>query len=747
MANADAKVDLGAELMTPAAVQNPHDIYDRMRAESAVYWSDAQNAWLVTGYHEAQAILAAHEDFMSGETRGRNVFKLTPQERAERPMINRVATTPALSFADQPLHTFHRSLVSRPLAPMQVRGQKPWVVQRCDQLVDAMVGQREPDVVTGLALPISLSLVVRMFGASPEHEPFYQDLANRNRQYFGTFDPDEEMTSRTEAVLARFDEHLDELVAQKTASPDNSFLSGLIAGAPDGRQLPRDELYMMSLIFLGAAFQTTIAGISATLLGLLRSGQDDLVRQNPRSAQAAFNEALRWEAPAHRLARRARHDIQFFGQQIRAGDFIWIYLGAANRDPAVFEDPDRYDMTRDAIPHFGFGNGVHFCAGAGLAQLEGVTAVTALLERFPDLRLAESWTPNWNEVEYPSARSLTSLRVELGRALTITRAIEPKVPLTATRAAGRALTQLHVTRVETVADGVKTVDLIDVTGAPLPPWTPGAHIAVQLPDGGERQFSLCGDPQDSSTWQIAVLHEPEGRGGSTWIHESVHAGQFIPVREPLNNFNLVDAPSYVFIAGGIGITPILPMIRDVERRGKPWKLHYAGRTRSSLAFCAELEEYGERVTVHTSDAGRMSLPEILADVPAGTAVYCCGPERMIEAVEAHTGPEVSVHVERFRPREQDFGPDREFEVVGDASGVSVIVRPGVSIVAALETVGIYIPTSCGEGTCGTCETGVLLGIPEHRDSVLTDDERLTNRTLMPCCSRAAEGCSRLVLDL
>jgi cytochrome P450/ferredoxin-NADP reductase len=747
MSTAATAIDFGAELMTPKAAQDPYEIYHRLRAVSPVYWSEAQNAWLVTGYHETRAFLAAHEHFMSDKTRGRNVFKLTPGERELCPQLDKVATTPALSFADPPLHTFHRSLVNRPLSPRQVRGRRRWVVARCEQLVDAMAAKPRPDVVTELAQPLSLSLVVRMFGAAHEHEPLYLDLADRNRHFFGAFDVDWETAMSTESVFSTFADHVDTLVAEKRRAPDDSFLSALVAGASDGRQLTPDELYVMSMIFLGAAFETTIAGISSAIYALLQTGQHALVRADPRRAQAAFSEALRWEAPSHRVGRRARHDIKFCGQRIRQGDIIWLHLAAANRDPEVFADPDRFDIDREPVAHVGFGDGVHFCAGAGIAQMEGVSAISALLDRFPAIRIADDWMPTWSGSKYPSARFLTSLPVELGEQ----RMSKPSVGSASSALLGRdAVSMLVVARIETLAERVKAIELVRPAGGALPGWEPGAHVALVLPNGLERQYSLCGDPDDQAIWRIAVLREPDGRGGSSWIHDFLAPGLALQVRSPRNNFALVDASAYVFIAGGIGITPLLPMVRELERRSRPWRLHYGGRTRTSIAFQDELAAYGDRVTIHPEDEeGPLDLSAILAAAPYGAAVYCCGPERLIEAVEMHHAPlpPGSLHVERFRPRQRDAGSDSAFEVVAAASGVSVVVQPGQSIVAALARVGVYVPTSCGEGTCGTCESALLSGTPEHRDSVLGPGERAGNSTLMPCCSRAAPGCECLVLDL
>ncbi|GHA32735.1 PDR/VanB family oxidoreductase [Streptomyces purpurascens] len=305
--------------------------------------------------------------------------------------------------------------------------------------------------------------------------------------------------------------------------------------------------------------------------------------------------------------------------------------------------------------------------------------------------------------------------------------------------------ELVVERREFAADGVLALTLRHPLGEPLPGWEPGAHIDVVLGPGLERQYSLCGDPADRSAWRIAVLREPDGRGGSAHVHEQVGPGDKVRVRGPRNNFGLEPAPSYRFVAGGIGITPILPMLAAAEASGAEWTLLYGGRTRRSMAFGEELGRYGDRVTIAPEDeTGLLDLPSVLDDVPEGTLVYCCGPGPLLDAVEARS-PSGGLRVERFRPKEQETGGDTGFEVELAQSGRTLTVAPDVSVLDAVRAAGVEVLFSCTEGTCGTCETDVLEGEPDHRDSVLTDDERAAGETMLICVSRCRG--KRLVLDL
>ncbi|MGC9537283.1 PDR/VanB family oxidoreductase [Streptomyces sp. UG1] len=298
---------------------------------------------------------------------------------------------------------------------------------------------------------------------------------------------------------------------------------------------------------------------------------------------------------------------------------------------------------------------------------------------------------------------------------------------------------------EPAADGVLALTLRHPLGERLPAWEPGAHIDVVLGPELERQYSLCGDPADRGAWRIAVLREPDGRGGSAHVHEQLEPGDKVRVRGPRNHFRLEPAPRYRFIAGGIGITPILPMLAAAQAAGAEWTLLYGGRTRRSMAFTGELARYGDRVTVAPQDeSGLLDLASVLGDVPDGTLVYCCGPGPLLDAVEERC-PAGVLRVERFQPKEQPVGEDGEFEVELAQSGLTLTVAPGVSVLDAVRGAGVEVLYSCTEGTCGTCETDVLDGTPDHRDSVLTPQEQESGETMMICVSRCRG--KRLILDL
>jgi ferredoxin-NADP reductase len=311
--------------------------------------------------------------------------------------------------------------------------------------------------------------------------------------------------------------------------------------------------------------------------------------------------------------------------------------------------------------------------------------------------------------------------------------------------------RLQVATRTTGAEGVVVLDLRDPSGADLPAWSPGAHIELKLRNGLARQYSLCGDPNDRSVWRVAVLREPQSRGGSEHVHLALVEGAEVDVRGPRNNFELVDSPKYLFVAGGIGITPILPMLIAAEAAGSDWELHYGGRSRRSMAFLEALEDAtGNRVTLHPQDeVGLIDLPTILGTPRPDTLVYTCGPEPLLKAVEqlvTATWPEGSLHLEHFSPKELGEPVLSEsFEVELATSGLTLTVPPDKSILQVVEEAEIPVLSSCQDGTCGTCETAVLEGEVDHRDSLLTPAEQAANDTMFICVSRAV--CAKLVLDL
>ncbi|MTE23390.1 PDR/VanB family oxidoreductase [Microbacterium sp. ZXX196] len=294
--------------------------------------------------------------------------------------------------------------------------------------------------------------------------------------------------------------------------------------------------------------------------------------------------------------------------------------------------------------------------------------------------------------------------------------------------------------------GIVSLTLAAANGRPLPAWEPGAHIDLVLEDGLERQYSLSADPEDRDIWRVAILREDAGRGGSRAAH-ALAEGAVVRARGPRSNFAF-DAPGSgeraVFVAGGIGITPILPMVRSADRAGAEWTLHYSVRTRAAVPFAAEIAALGDRVRLHVSAEGDRADPAAIVAEAGSAPIWACGPDPLLAALAA-AGP-ARLHVEPFAvaPAEPERAAEA-FEVELMSTGEVIDVPADRSILETLEDRGVFTVSSCREGTCGTCETVVVEGEVDHRDRVLSAAERETSPVMMICVSRAA--CPRLVLDV
>ncbi|HZB91321.1 MAG TPA: PDR/VanB family oxidoreductase [Stellaceae bacterium] len=304
------------------------------------------------------------------------------------------------------------------------------------------------------------------------------------------------------------------------------------------------------------------------------------------------------------------------------------------------------------------------------------------------------------------------------------------------------------------ADGVVSLDLRPLDGAPLPPFTAGAHIELRLPNGIERSYSIANPEGETHRYVVGVQKDAGSRGGSCFIHDALRPGAELVILAPRNNFPLKeDAGHTLLIAGGIGITPIWCMTQRLAALGRSFALVYAARARRRAAFLAEivalLGEDSPNLRLHFDEehgGAPLDLPAVIRRARPGAHLYCCGPLPMLAAFERETAalPPERVHLEYFAPK-APVAASGGFEVVLARSGRCFTIAPGATILETLQDAGIAVNCSCLEGVCGTCETAVLEGEPEHRDSVLTPQERASNRTMMICCSGAKTP--KLVLDL
>lgn len=300
-----------------------------------------------------------------------------------------------------------------------------------------------------------------------------------------------------------------------------------------------------------------------------------------------------------------------------------------------------------------------------------------------------------------------------------------------------------------------TFELVDTSGRPLPAFSAGSHIDVQLPGGITRQYSLCNDPQESHRYLIGVLKDPATRGGSTAMHDSVNEGDTLTISGPRNHFPLAhEAAHSLLLAGGIGVTPVLCMAERLAIAGASFEMHYATRSRERTAFYARIgrSSFTGRVQFHFDDGDasqKLHLATVLAAPHSGTHLYVCGPKGFMDAVlstaRANGWPEAQIHYEYFGAEVTKSADDGSFDVQLASSGKVVRIQKDQTVTEALAEAGVEILTSCEQGVCGTCITRVLEGEPDHRDLYFTPEEQAKNDQFTPCCSRSKSPL--LVLDL
>jgi cytochrome P450 len=390
--------DFGAALLTPEGTRNPYAIYRLLRENSPVYWSSRLNAWLVTSHSNVREVYRRHEHFSSARNSAENILNLPPEIRAQVPLTEIAELTLALDSADPPLHDYQRAPISRAFGPRAMPARYGWLAELCTRQADFLATQSQPDLIAHFTTPLSYKAILSFVGVPDEHLPvFIATWRARKDMMAMSSSTMTEGALRYEETLRAFRGALETIYCRHMEHDDDSIVSSLLH-SPDGAyQFSDDErFYIMRSIF-STAHENLIYTIANTILALLEHPEQlKLVKANPELAGGAYEEVLRWNVPAHTQRRIAAADSELGGHIIRDGDRVMAYKASANRDPGFWDDPDTLDITREAkAGTLSFGLGAHFCLGAGFARFLGATAVSTLLERFPQLALPVGWRPSW----------------------------------------------------------------------------------------------------------------------------------------------------------------------------------------------------------------------------------------------------------------------------------------------------------------------------------------------------------------
>lgn len=734
---------------------DPARHFEKVRGDTPVFWYPYLRSWVLTRREDVELVLSDWRRFRSG-VKGESIT--VPE--AFQDVIPRDLFANILVGSDPPRHTSNRAVAQRGFVKPRMDALAPVIEARAHRIIDGIEHLGAANLMEAYCLELTTQTFMALVDLPPEDEPMMRQARDDLFMILGSaLEPMQEPTlTEVWSRYTRAQLHLREIVRERAGSGGTDLISEMASVVDkEGRPvMPPEQVALHIGEFAGAATDTTAQAMANAVLFLSRNPEVlEAAVADPGLWPAVFDETVR-RRPSGTGTRWATEDVEIGGAHIRAGDAVWLGLASANTDPDYYERPFEFELGREFGDHLAFTKGRHTCLGQPLARVQGAMGLKVLFERLPSLRPAPDVPLDFMPLALlPVRRTLPVVWTPPTEAETAERAARAAAQATETHPDDGHVHpptfEVTVTRRRQASDGVITLDLGDPQGAWLPAWEPGAHIDVTLPDGTARQYSLCSDPENASTYRIGVLREPNGKGGSVYLHDEVREGSRLQISSPRNNFPAVDSPRYLFIAGGIGITPILPMIRLAESRGAEWTLLYGGRTRLSMALLDELEGYGERVVLRPQDEfGLLDLAGYLGEIAPDTVVYACGPEPLLGAVEAamEHWPEGSLHVERFAPKPIEVdGPDEAFEVEFAESGVTLTVTAEQSILDAAEKAGINVFSSCQEGTCGTCETPLLEGRADHRDSLLTESEQDAQDTMMICVSRAERGCPRLVLGL
>lgn len=730
----------GFDAMGDDYFADPAAHFATVRDETPTFFYPHLNAWIITRRDDALTVLGDWRKFSSAANSAMIEVPEQYRDVISQDLISRV-----LVGSDPQGHTTARGVAQLGFLQEDMAALQPEIEARAHRIIDSFENHGQGNLLEDYCLELTTQTLLAHMGLGYEYADFIKQLRDDFFQVLASAQEPFEEPQRS-IVWERYTEanlQLREIIESRRESPARDIISIMASQQDEDGDyiLGADQIAIHLTEFAAAGTDTTAQAMANALLFLEKNPEalEDALLE-PELWPRVFEETVRRRPSSSFASRKAMIDVELSGAEIAAGDMVWIALSSVNTDTAHMEDPFAFDIHRpDPEDHLAFSTGRHKCLGNPLARVQGAAGLQVLFERLPSVKVDDPDALDFVRFALLPARRSLWVTWDLAD---VERSKQQVV---------RTL-NLTVAKRQEESEGVISLTLTHPDGGELPKWKAGAHLDLHLPGtAGElvRQYSLSGDSEDRSSYRVAVLREIDGRGGSVAAHQ-LRVGDTVTVSWPRNNFRFSDSPRYLFIAGGIGITPILAMVREAERAGRDWRLVYGGRTRSSMAFAEELASYGDKVEfVPQDEIGHLDLPTLLDEAAADTLIYTCGPEGLLQAVETGAAhwPRNSLRLERFTPKviERDYD-DEPFEVEFTESGVTLTVSAEESILDAANRAGLPVISSCAEGTCGTCETPVLRGDVDHRDSILTADEQADNDTMMICVSRAERGCGKLLLQ-
>ncbi|GAA4417293.1 cytochrome P450/oxidoreductase [Acidovorax lacteus] len=730
-----------------AYMQAPADYLRWAREEEPVFYSPQLGYWVVTRYEDVKAVFRDNILFSPSVA----LEKITPASPEVLQVLQGYgfAMNRTMVNEDEPDHMARRRLLMDAFLPERLIGFEPMVRQLARQTMDRFVDRGRADLVADMFYEIPLTIALKFLGVPDEGaEQLRQFAVAHTLNTWGRPTPEEQIEIAHN--VGRFWQTAQRILDAMRAQPDGEgWMYDTIRqhlAHPD--VVPESYLRSMMMAILAAAHETTSNATANAFHTLLshRSAWEALCA-NPALIPNAVEECLRVAGSIIAWRRVATADAVVGGVPIPQGGKLLLVQASANFDPRHFENPDEVDVYREsAVEHLTFGYGAHQCMGKNIGRMQMRVFIEEFVRRLPHMRLAPGQTMEY--LSNTSFRGPAALWVEWDPARNPERLAHAPAPQLAAFTIGPppkdGITRSVVLQAKAPeGEGLWRLVFASADGSPLPAWSAGAH--VDLVDGGyRRKYSLCGHPEDRQHLQVVVQREAEGRGGSRHFCDALQVGQRLQLAGPKNLFRLDEsAARYVLIAAGIGITPMLAMADRLKALGKPYTLHYAGRSRGQMALLPRItRDHAGHVHLYVKAEGqRMALPALLANIGAQDRVYACGPGRLIDELEAlgTAWPEGVLHYEHFSGEGAALDPAKEHAFVAELrdSNLQVQVPADRTLLQALQAAGVDVPCDCNEGLCGTCEVAVLDGAIDHRDKVLTQAERATQRRMLACCSRAA----------
>lgn len=714
------------DFYSDAVIQDPYPHYAAMRELGPVVWLPQNGVYAVTRYQQVTEALRAPKRFISSKGLSLN------------PKVNQILVGSTLN-SDPPEHDRTRAVTSAPLLPGALKDVEDKIHKAAETLVNGLVERGEFDAVSDFSQYLPLTIVAELVGLPDGGRANMLKWASATFNLFGNENERARAAMEDLKDLRRF---LDEY-GHPDKLKDGGWAKRIFEVGPQhGLSLERCAQLMRD--YINPSLDTTISA-TAHAIKLFAENPDQWqkIRENPELIANAVEEVVRLESPARGFSRYVAEDTELGGVPLKAGDRVMILYASANRDERKYPNADQFDVTRDNHNHVGFGHGVHMCMGMHLARLEITTLLRLLAQQVERIELTGEPEVAMNN----TIRAFASMPVRVHKA-----AQAESEARFGQLAQSEQWLDVVISAREPLAQGIERFVLKRAnSAAPLPDFTPGAHIDVYIRDGLIRQYSLTNAPGERDSYQIAVLKEVDSRGGSQSLHDDCIVGTRLKISAPKNHFPLADSPApAVLLAGGIGITPLLAMAQHLSSENRPFVLHYFVRNGDHIAFADTLAGYASQVVYHLGNEGggaRDALPGLIPELARDAHLYCCGPTGFMDSVrqlaKAAGYADEQIHQEYFGAELDTDGEPFLLELA--RTGKTLEVQPNETMADALAKVGIEVTMSCQSGVCGTCLTRVISGTPDHRDLVQTDSEKASNRAVTLCCSRSKSR--KLVLDL